>query len=69
VLWFQSYTQSVSIATGFIIELRPNMCPVERNSQGKLEGIFPKKEMSLFLASHSTKNHTCLGSKGTKMHI
>jgi hypothetical protein len=55
VLWLQSYTQSVSIATSIIIETRPNMDPVERNSQDKLEGTFPKTEMSLFLVSHSTK--------------
>src|SRR5882762_4854625 len=55
VLWFQSHTWFVSIATSSIIESRPNMYPMERNSQDKLEGTFPKKEMSLFLVSHSTK--------------
>jgi hypothetical protein len=48
-------TQSVSIATSIIIEPRPNMDPVERNGQDKLEGAFPKTEMSLFLVSYSTK--------------
>jgi hypothetical protein len=49
------YTQFVSVATSIIIEPRLNIDPVERNSQDKLEGTFPKTKMSLFLVSHSTK--------------
>ena len=42
------------------------MYPVERNSQDKLEGTFPKKEMSLFLVSHSTKITLVWAQRGVK---
>ena len=45
------------------------MCTVERNSPDKLEATFPKKEMSLFLVSHSTKIMLVWAQKGTKMQI
>src|SRR5882762_530975 len=66
VLWFQSHTWFVSIATSSIIESRPNMYSVERNSQDKLEGTFPKKEMSLFLVSHSTEITLVWAQRGVK---
>src|SRR6202790_222087 len=39
---------------------------VERNSQDKLGGIFPKKEMSLFLVSHSTEITLVWAQRGVK---
>jgi hypothetical protein len=45
------------------------MYPVERKSQDKLNGTFPKKEMPLFLVSHSTKFTVVWAQKGTKMWI
>ena len=69
VLWVQSSKQSGSIAKSFIIQPRANMCTVERNSPDKLEATFPKKEMSLFLVSHSTKIMLVWAQKGTKMQI
>ena len=45
------------------------MYTMERNSQDRLEAIFPKKEMSLFLVSHSTKITLVWAQKGTKMQI
>ena len=68
-LLFQSYRWSVSIATSSIIEPRPNMYPVERNSQDKLESTFPKKGMSLFLVSHNTKITLVWAQKGVKINI
>jgi hypothetical protein len=45
------------------------MYPVERNSQDKLESTSPKKEMSLFLVSHSTKITLVWAQKGVKIKI
>jgi hypothetical protein len=42
---------------------------VERNSQEKLEGTFPKKEISLFLVSHSPKTTLVWAQKGVKINI
>jgi hypothetical protein len=42
------------------------MYSVERNSQDKLEGTFPKKEISLFLVSHSTEITLVWAQRGVK---
>jgi hypothetical protein len=45
------------------------MYPVKRNSQDKLEGTFPKKEMSLFSVSHSTEITLVWAQKAVRINI